>query len=153
MSNQRQGDRPRPIIDVKNFFWLLGIFALFYALNIYIDQRVEKKINDPQVIQKIVAKVRPAIIFDLKGSIINDMGGMQYIEDIHVEVTDQHLCKIVVTPKAYMAQAPILTSMDEENQYLISIKRSLKFNWEYTLEVVVGVGIKESSHFRLEVLP
>lgn len=136
---------------------VVGLFLCFYALDSYIDQKIENKITDPRFIRQIASNVRPSVIFDSKGTILIDMGGMQYIEKISVE-TDNSLRKpkkIIVTPKAYMGHAPLITSIGIY-KYIFRAERGKNLDWEYTLDPAVQWGTMGEvplPQFRLEVIP
>ena len=50
---------------IKLYFILFGFFNDF------------QKVNDPELLGKLARSFRPAIIFDINGSILVDMGGME----------------------------------------------------------------------------
>ncbi|MFC1461403.1 hypothetical protein ACFLQR_02670 [Verrucomicrobiota bacterium] len=50
---------------VKAVFVLLGLVAVVYAGLHFVDSRIEKKLEDPALIQSIVSKLRPAVLTDM----------------------------------------------------------------------------------------
>ena len=142
---------------IKAFSVLFGLFLAIYSLGFYMDQKIEKKISNPEFIREIASKIRPSVIFDSKETILVDMGGMQYIETISVETDNspRNPKKIIVTPKAYMAHAPIITSIGIY-KYIFRAERGKNLNWEYTLDPAVQWGTRGKlplPQFRLEVVP
>ena len=139
---------------VKAISVMFGMVAALYAGISFIDNRIENKINNPGYIKKIVSSVRPAIIFDSKGSIVNDLGGMEYVDKIEVIPHDGNAPipkKVILTPKMYLATPPILTSIDSA-QYLISAKRGKNIDWEYEFEIRGSNTGTDYLRFRLEII-
>jgi len=129
---------------------LLGVFFGFYALDSYIDNKIEKKVESADYIRRVASNVRPYVIFNTKGTILTDAGGMQYIENIRVEgEQDLH---IVVTPKLLLAHAPLLNCIDEY-KYTQNVVRGSKYDWEYNLHLYMSTGGNEIPRFRLEIIP
>ena len=52
---------------------LLTVFALIYAFQAYLDNRVKNIINDEDFIRKVASNVRPYVIFDEKGSDLEEL--------------------------------------------------------------------------------
>ena len=69
---------------VKGFAWLVAFVLVLIGINVYIEGIVEKKISDPDMIEKVKAQIRPMVVFNQNESILVDTGGMQYIESIRV---------------------------------------------------------------------
>lgn len=139
---------------VKAIFAILGMGAVLYAGVKFIDARVENKINNREYINKIASAVRPAIIFDSNGSIVNDLGGMEYIDRIEVVPREGHSPipkRIVLIPKIYLATPPILTSIDSA-QYLVNAKRGMNINWEYDFQIQGSNTGTDYLRFRLEII-
>ncbi len=139
---------------------LLLVLAVFTIIEV-IDWRINEKVSNPKFIREIASNVRPSVIFNSKESILNDMGAMQYINNIAVTQLPKSKYtkggfKIIVSPKEYMALSPILSSIDR-NEFWIETKRGKKFDWEYVLEWGEMVADTEKKvpppQFRLEVMP
>src|SRR5271157_5160297 len=95
---------------------IVGILALivtvFLQLNGSINEKIENKLKDPEFISKVADEVRlPFVIFDEDDSIIVDTGTMSIIDKISINKKDgRYLSEIIITPKKYLAIAPILES-------------------------------------------
>lgn len=110
---------------------VLTAVACLFAINRYIDSKIEDKLESAEFINKVAQSMRPSVIFDLNGSILSDMGAMQYIEDIKVDVKKPQRYDIIISPKEFLSVAPILECLDEQPKMII--KRGKKFDWIYEL--------------------
>lgn len=146
----------------RHWKWLIGIIilippSLFYSIKVY--NYLNTSTNTIQYTN------RPYVIFDAK-TILNDGGAMEYLEEIEVEVIgqtykninpeekhDSHL-EITITPKQYLAHAPLIESLGGLRSMIIyDGKRGTKYQWVYTVLVrpPYGGDIK-TQKFRLEIL-
>jgi len=134
---------------------IIGIIAGLLAYENHIERNIRQIVNEDEYISKIARQVRPSIIFNSKGSILNDMGGMQYIDNISVEQSDStRPPKIVFTPQEFMVTAPILESMTPR-YYNISAERGNGIDWVYTMDLTVEGKtpyVIPTEKFRLEIL-
>jgi hypothetical protein len=95
-------------------------------------------------------------IFDQKGSVQVDMGAMAFIDSIEFSpLSSGDLpSKILVHPKRYLSNAPLLSTIDPF-VLTVSSERGQKFDWVYTIQYA-GVTIDYSGlnaiRFRLEIL-
>ncbi|MBW7989021.1 MAG: hypothetical protein FVQ84_03240 [Planctomycetes bacterium] len=144
---------------------IITILAALVGINSYFDSRIERAVNDEQFIRRVSSHVRPYVIFDAT-TIHKDGGAMEYLEEIEVEVTgqvyknvnpeekhDSHL-EITITPKQYLAHAPLIESLGGLRSMIIyDGKRGAKYQWVYTVLVrpPFGGDIK-TQKFRLEIL-
>ena len=138
----------------KTIALMITIMAGIYGSMSFIDSRVEKIVNDEQFIRKVASYVRPYIIFDEKGSVFMDGGAMQYLEKPPEVVTkDRGDYQISISPKAYLAQAPLIESIGL-TIFHISSKRGHGLQWIYELKALFksGADINEPERFRLEIL-
>ncbi len=142
----------------KGFAWIIGFIVAFYVLNAYIDNKIDKKINNPSYIKKVASHVRPFIIFDENESILADSGGMEYIEDIKVEAKADRFepIKIIITPKSHLAYPPLLEVI---SPYEVSIdtKRGIHHRWIYEVSVEGRLGPDTTREidpirFKLEII-
>ena len=135
---------------VKAIIALIVMVGTLYGVINYIDWRIEAKISESEYMNKIASKIRPSIIFNSKGS-ITDLGGMQYIEKIKVEPGNIPIPKkVIVTPKKYMPNAPIITPINSAT-FSVHEERGVNFNWEYTFEGGFSTG-DDIIRFRLEII-
>lgn len=145
---------------------LVASASVIYGCILFIDSRIEHATNDEQFIIRVSSHVRPYVIFDVNSSILVDGGAMEYLEEIEVEVTAQTYknvkpeekhdsqLEITITPKQYLAHAPLIESLGGLRSMIIyDGKRSTKYQWIYTVLVrpPYGGDIK-TQKFRLEIL-
>ena len=124
----------------------------------YVKDIVEKKISDPDMIEKVKAQIRPMVVFNQNESILVDTGGMQYIESIQVILDKEKETpqEIIVTPTLYLAIAPILESFDDD--FVITSERGKEFQWIYKLGAINRMLFEDSAtrsgvnRFRLEII-
>lgn len=129
---------------------LAGIFFGFYALDSYIDNKIDKKVESRDYIRRVAFSVHPYVIFNAKGSVLTDAGGMQYIENIRVEGERNY--HVVVTPKLLLTYAPLLSCLDECS-FTQNVTRGSKYDWEYNLHLSMSVGEIKNPRFKLEIIP
>ena len=117
----------QPVITTKTIIvaisTIVGLFLSFVALQTYIDGRIQKQIEDPVFLKRLGGEITPSVIFDSRGSILADEGAMQFIDEIVVKRhSDIKFAakEITVRPKAFLAEAPILTSIDQNNYAITS---------------------------------
>ena len=145
---------------------IIAAIAAIAGVNSCLDSRIERVVNDEQFIRRISSQVRPYVIFDVNESILTDGGAMEYLEEIKVEVTGQawenvkpeevhdDQLEITITPKQYLAHAPLIESIGgPRNIDIYDGKRGTKYQWVYTVLVrpPYGGDIK-TQKFRLEIL-
>ncbi len=150
------GDEKRKISAVeilKAVGVIVAIIASFYGVFRYIDWRIDQKINSSEFIRKIASNIHPSVIFDSRVSIEIDMGAMQFIENIKVIPSNDPRFpkKIVVSPKEYLAHAPLLTPLGGA-EFNIEAERGTKFDWVYQLSISSYSDSIKKSRFRLEVV-
>ena len=139
---------------------LIGTLAAVFALDSYIDYKVDRKLQDEALLQKVASYVRPALIFDTEGRVLFDMGAWQYLQGIDVQRSKNPLVpeKVVITPKNYLRNPPLLTTV-EMWQFNIKSSRGKGITWEYTFERGVFLPFitegreQQPPRFRLEIVP
>jgi hypothetical protein len=115
---------------------IVGILALivtvFLQLNGSINEKIESKLKDPEFISKVADEVKlPFVIFDENNSIIVDTGAMNIIDKISInKANHKDISEIIITPKKYLAIAPILESLDPKIEFQDPIKGN-KFDFIY----------------------
>jgi hypothetical protein len=110
----------QPMAVVSAFVALIGIMiTIFIQLNASVDQKIETKLKDPDFIRKVAAEVRlPFVIFDEDKSVIVDTGAMDHITSIEVHKGErQEVSEIIISPKKFMAIAPILENLDGRMEF------------------------------------
>lgn len=137
----------------------VGVIVLlvtaYHGINIYIDYRIENKINDLKFISKLSRSIRPSVVFDQKDSILANTGAMEYIENIDVIAKDGEPKKIVLSTKVFLGVAPLLECLDGD--FDIIVNRGKKYDWEYELISIDRLLLSSSGQitnhrFRIEII-
>ena len=123
---------------------IAGVIGAIYTLQMFIHKEVKDILNDPAVL----AKIRPYMIVDTKGSIKLDSGCFDLI-DIK---TEEKPLRIIIIPKRQLNIAPIITPIDPIMPFngngMIKANHGRGRNWEYNIN---NYG-KEYCRFRVEVI-
>lgn len=135
------------------------LFVIFIELNRSFDKKIESKLKDPVFIRKMANEVRlPFVIFDEDNSVIVDTGAMTTIAKIAINKKDgKELSEIVITPKQYLAVAPILESLDPKIEFQDPV-RGKEFDIVYKKVEMATVWTNtyatkpSKSKFRLQVI-
>jgi len=133
---------------------VLGVLAsALYGITSFVDSRIERALADPRVLEAVASRVRPAVIFDSKNSILANQGGLQYINSIEVVPGDGTVPReIRIRPAAFLSVAPLLESLDEPGLNGTA-SRGEGTEWR---PQITGGGYVESGavnpRFRLEIL-
>jgi hypothetical protein len=108
------------------------MFTIYISLDSKIDKKVEEKFKDPVFINKLAEEIKfPFVIFDEDNSVVVDTGAMSIIEKITINKKDgKEISDIIITPKKYLAIAPILESLNPDIAFLDPI-RGNKFDFIY----------------------
>ena len=129
--------------------------TIYYQISSDVDRKIDAKVYNNDYIRKIASEVRPSIIFDEQGKILQDGGGLKYIEDIEIRDIGEHKRpkkEFILTAKAYLQSPPLLEPLD--TSYKIEVSRGKKFEWIYKVEPVgLLFGNAEGMliRFRLEI--
>lgn len=151
-----------PWAIVKAFFYVMGLAAMVYAFNAFLDAKIEKRLNDPMITRRIAKQVRPFAIFSGTGTILVDNGAMEYVANLRIQTngTSRIPEKVIVVPKRYMAHAPLITAIDQVGA-VARPKRGSGLTWEYTFDAAYilepGIGPEkkttaEDDRYRLEII-
>jgi hypothetical protein len=138
---------------------IFGILGTIFAVNSYIDNQIENKLKAPEFISKVADEVKlPFVIFDENNSIVVDNGAMNIIDKISINKADnRNISEIIITPKKYLAIAPILESLDPKIAFQDPI-RGNKFDFIYrrvNMAVVwtnTYASTPPKSKFRIQVI-
>ena len=137
------------------FASLVLVIGAIYGFGVYIDSRVEQYVRSDAFLKRLSDAVRPSCVFDQQGAILVDMGAMNFIDGIDVAPLPEHDLppKMVVHPKRYLANAPILGTLDPFSMS-VSAERGPKFDWVYTLSYVGQAVQQDWKHirYRLEIV-
>jgi len=144
---------------LKNIGMILGVIVSILVVIGLMDKRIENKLHDPEFISKVADEVKlPFVIFDENNSVVVDNGAMNIIEKISINRKDRrNISEIIITPKKYLAIAPILESLDSKIEFQDPI-RGNKFDFIYKrVEGTVTwvnnyASTPPKSKFRLQVI-
>jgi hypothetical protein len=134
---------------------VIFLFVSYHGLNSYIDWRIDERIKNADFLSGLARRVRPSVVFDDNGSIIADMGAIQYISDIKVSKGEKDSVIVIITPNEYLGVEPVLEALDAE--YSIHAERGKKFDWVFRLYAIQQLVIESSpqrdnQRFRLELI-
>ena len=110
----------QPLAVLGTIVGLMGfMFAVFTQLNSSIDNKIERKLKNPEFIRMVAKEVRlPFVIFDEDKSVIVDTGAMNHIDAIAVHKGEgQEVSEVIISPKRFMPVAPILESFDAQIEF------------------------------------
>lgn len=132
-----------------------AIIGTVYGFTAFIDARIERITATDDFLSKVASRVRPSCIFNHKGSILADMGAMEIIENISMTNYNKALPgTIIVTPRKYLANAPILSTIDPFTLNVVE-ERGNKYDWVYHVGYASASFSDDpfgSIRFRLEVV-
>lgn len=131
-----------------------AIVGVIFGVKAYVERLVDKRLDSPETIDRLSKLIRPTVIFDNKGTILADLGAMEYIESIGVSGNEeQPLLPIRIELKCnkFLDLPPMLTSMDNYS-YGEKVSRKDKFGWIFELEPMSYDTQDATFRFRLEVL-
>ena len=139
---------------VLGTFALLGIFSTPFAVQSYLNNKIDERVNDPVFIGKVATQVRPSVIFNSSGSILADLGGMALIDRIEVSGFPTNLEEkllVDVFPKQHLAFPPLLESIDGAN-WFIKTKRGNGYQWSYELSLETSEQEPKEFRLRMEIV-
>lgn len=157
--NEEGDNRASTVNTLKVIYVLAGIavflFVSYHGFNSYIDWRIDNRIKNSDFLHQLARHVRPSLVFDDNGSIIADMGAIQYISDIKVSKGDKNSVLIIISPNEYLGVEPVLEALDAE--YSIHAKRGQKFDWIFNLYPIQQLVMelspeRDNERFRLEII-
>jgi hypothetical protein len=168
MSNQPSTARTGVMWYIKVFSMVIwAIFSALvvavgavYGLTFWVNTLVDSRVQSDEIIKKIANRIRPYVIFDEKDTILADMGAMNYLHSIHVEVVLENpdaipSYKITVTPNQFLSNVPILQVL-EGHFYEVKTGRGPGYEFVYTIDVTgisAGDNVERThARFRLEIL-
>jgi len=130
-----------------------GLVVLVFGFTKYVDHLVDKRLKSSETIDKISRLIRPSVIFDNKGVILADLGGMEYVESINLGYNEKEPLlptRIELKCRKFLALPPLLTSLDNYS-YIETANRGQGLSWIFDLDpssYTTDVGYR----FRLEIL-
>ncbi len=66
-----------------------AIVGVIFGVKAYVERLVDKRLDSPETIDRLSKLIRPTVIFDNKGTILADLGAMEYIESIGVSGNEE----------------------------------------------------------------
>lgn len=140
----------------SKILFILAVIGGLIGFHYYTDYKIDKRINDPDFLNELSAKVRPALIFDANESIHADMGAGDLIEKIIVTKKPSQYdgffdLQLVVIPQKHLAYPPIIESIDSF-EFSQKTNRGPKKQWIYELKQYACTYCEETPLFRLEIL-
>jgi len=137
---------------------IVAFVVAYYGVTSFVDSRIEKQINDADFLKKLARNARPSLVFDVKGSIIADMGAVSYITNISISESPNDSLTKVISPVDFLAVEPVLEPLD--GRYNIQGQRGKKFDWVFNLSGIStrlreGSALpppREKQRFRLEII-
>jgi len=140
---------------------IILLFGAYHGVNSFIDYKIEKVVNSEAFVKKVQTGVRPFLIFDATGTVLIDLGALEHIDPpVVISTKDNPIPeKVIVTPKAYMAHAPLITGIDQIGA-VAHAARGQGLTWEYTFKatyIMTGdtdpeTQLQKRSSFRLEIM-
>ena len=160
MTDQVQQLKPGAI--VKAVFYILGLAALVYGFNAFLDAKIDGRLRSPVVTKQIAEQVRPFLIFSGTGVVLVDNGAMPYLENLEVltNAANRIPQSVIVTPKQYLAHAPLITGIDQvgavaRGQRGPGISWVYGFEWSFVMEpgvAPVNLTTAKQDRYRLEII-
>jgi len=106
------------------------------------------------MIDKLVRVIRPSLLFNNKGAILADLGGLEYVDSIklgYAKDVPQLPTRIEVKCKKFLALSPLLTSIDNYS-FVETAERGEGLAWVFNLEPTSYTSDVDKFRFRLEIL-
>lgn len=115
---------------------LVFLAGFIWVVTGFIDSRVRAALEEPQTLERVARMARPEMFIDHKGTVLVDNGAMDYIDDLKVTASDTFpilASKLIITPKKYMANPPLVTAIDSALLRTES-ERGNKLDWVINLD-------------------
>lgn len=121
--------------------------SVVFGIILYIDNIVDRKINDTDYMQRLAGKVRPFLIANDKGIIEYNLGALEFIDSLKVEKLE-----ITIYFNAYQQNAPLFEPLSKHQSFLLyRAERGKGKIWKITIDES-GVNYFDNYKFRLEIL-
>lgn len=136
----------------------LAFLMLWSQIEEYLYGLVDKRINEPEYIQRISEQIRPFVILNWDGVVLADGGALKYIDSLSIlDKSPWGNCflprKILIKPKEFMQNEPIVQCLSPE-ALSIRIKRIPTISWLVIIdEPIVGPMVDSCDmRFRIELI-
>ncbi|MEA2076957.1 MAG: hypothetical protein U9O95_02955 [Candidatus Marinimicrobia bacterium] len=138
-----------------------AIIGVIFLINGQVKEQVKRIASSDQFLEELSSKINPYMIFNENNSILVDMGGGKYINEIIVEKdtfwaeeVGEITNKITIIPNQLLSTAPLLKCIDSGDTYTIKVERGPKFNWIYTLDLSGDMIFpRPINKFRIDIIP
>jgi len=129
---------------------IAGLFGIVFAINSYIDWRIDQKLSDEQFLRRVGVSARPFCIFNSKASIRFDSGALRFMgfsERNPIEISsiakDGKVGQITIHFNQLFTYPPSLTVLGA-GLYSCRPERGPGFDWTYTIYSADAI-VNESS--------
>lgn len=138
---------------VKALFAIFALIGTIYGFHRYLDARIDARLNDRDVLERLAAEMRPSVLFNAEGSVLADLGAMRYLDEIHVKRAEPKSLLFVITikPKAHLPIAPVLSVLGGYSG-AATTRRGQGFDWVYEAHLIYLAEDPDGIRFRLDVL-
>lgn len=135
------------------------IFTITSSIISSLDKKIEAKISDPNFIKKLAKEIQlPFLVFDENNVVLSDVGGYELLESFEVIKNEKgDISAIRITPKSYLAMAPILENIGT-NMNFLEPKRIENISWLFEVDTGYGGFLVTESYkepirkFRLTII-
>lgn len=146
-----------PILTV--IVLIFSVIGGVYLIHQIVENKVEQIVNSEAFEKNLISKIHPYIIFNENNSILNDVGGMKYIDYVKVfkglnkySTSDSIPIKIVVKPKVLLSSPPLIECLDHGDIYIFTPRRGEGFLWIYKIELQQYDTPRKTNRFKLEII-
>ena len=157
-------------IPMALFVGVVTLAILYFGA---IESRVKELVRDPEFVERVAQRARPAIVFDSDGRLLADAGAYKFLEgipEVKLNVLDETVksglkipytfTRIIVRPKLPLASAPIVEALDS-GDVSVKAQQIAGIAWEIRVEgrfttITADGGPKVSLapyRYRLEIIP
>src|SRR5207245_3499035 len=145
----RDGTFARTWQIILAVFGVLGFALALREVDAYLDRKIDTRMSDPAFIRQVASQVRPALIFDSNGSILADLGAMQYFDEITVKFPDMDNKpgEIVLKPKILLTYPPDISGIGGIQISPVA-RRGPGFTWYYRVGEILMMKEKMPRPFR-----
>jgi len=107
-----------------------GIVTLFLLMRNGIDAKIEERISNPILLEKVAKKAQlPFVVFDENNKVIYDMGAYEYLNKLAVHRDEKGVIKeITISPKRFLTVAPIIECINENIDFY-EPERASQIDW------------------------
>jgi hypothetical protein len=129
--------------------------SIFYGALSSVDKKIDAKLQEPLFLKKLASQIRlPFLIFDEEKRYLADDGALDIIKNIEIIRDGRDIKQIIITPKRFLAVAPILESLDPDVQFE-DAERGKELDWVYKTnlpETTWGRTKAPKKRFKLQII-